>query len=63
MIEKVISVSRGNLFSKIYLDTELLMSSAVYLYKNFGFKETGSYPECIAPKELWEKIIFMMKEL
>ena len=63
MIEKVISVSKENGFSKLYLDTALFMSSAVYLYKKFGFKEIGSYPECIVPKELWDKWIFMMKEL
>ena len=63
MIEKVISVSKENGVSKLYLDTALFMSSAVYLYKKFGFKETDSYPECIVPKELWDKWIFMMKEL
>ena len=63
MIEKVISVSKENRFSKLYLDTALFMSSAVYLYKNYGFKEIGFYPECVAPKELWDKLIFMMKEL
>ena len=45
------------------MDTGLFMSSAVSLYKKFGFKETDSYPECIVPKELWDKWIFMMKEL
>ena len=54
MIEKVISVSKENVFSKLYLDTALFMSSAVTLYKKFGFKETGSFPECIVPKELWD---------
>ena len=63
MIEKVISISEVNGFSKLFLDTGLFMSSAVYLYKNFGFKETDSYPDCIVPKELWGKWIFMMKEL
>ena len=63
MIEKVISVSKENGFSNLYLYTALFMSSAVSLYKKFGFKETGSYPECIVPKELWYKWIFMMKEL
>ena len=63
MIEKVISVSKENGFSKLYLDTALFMSSGVSLYKKFGFKETGSYPECIVPKELWGEWIFMMKEL
>ena len=57
MIEELISVSKDNLFSELYLDTEWS------LYKNFRFKETSPYPECIAPKELWEKMIFMMKEL
>ena len=52
MIEKVISISEENGFSKLFLDTSLFMSSAVSLYKKFGFKETGSYPECIVPKEL-----------
>ena len=41
MIEKVISVPKENRFSK-----------SVYLYKNYGFKEIGFYPECVAPKEL-----------
>ena len=63
MIEKVISVSKENGFSKLYLDTVLFMSSAVSLYKKFGFKETGSYPESVNPKGLWDKWIFMMKEL
>ena len=55
MIEKVISVSKENGFSKLYLDTTLFMSSAVSLYERFGFTETVSYPECIVPKELWDK--------
>ena len=63
MVEKVISISEENGFSKLFLDTSLFMSSAVSLYKKFGFKETDSYPECIVPKELWGKWIFMMKEL
>ena len=63
MIEKVISISEENGFSKLFLDTALFMSSAVSLYKKFGFKETDSYPGCIVPKELWGKWIFMMKEL
>jgi GNAT superfamily N-acetyltransferase len=63
MIEKVISVSKEIGLSKLYLDTGLFMSSAVSLYKKFGFKATGSYSECIVPKELWDKWIFMMKEL
>ena len=63
MIEKVINISEENGFSKLFLDTSLFMSSAVSLYKKFGFKETDSYPECIVPKELRGKWIFMMKEL
>ena len=63
MVEKVISISEENGFSKLFLDTSLFMSSAVSLYKKFGFKETDSYTECIVPKELWGKWIFMMKEL
>ena len=45
MIEKVINISEENGFSKLFLDTGLFMSSAVSLYKKFGFKETDSYPE------------------
>ena len=52
MVEKVISISEENGFSKLFLDTSLFISSAVSLYKKFGFKETDSYPECIVPKEL-----------
>ena len=63
MVEKVISISEENGFSKLFLDTALFMSSAVSLYKKFGFKEIDSYPECIVSKELWDKWIFMMKEL
>ena len=63
MVEKVISISEETGFSKLFLDTSLFMSSAVSLYKKFEFKETDSYPECIVPKELWGKWIFMMKEL
>ena len=63
MIEKVISISEENGFSKLFLDTALFMSSAVSLYKKFGFKEIDSYPECIVSKELWDKWIFMIKEL
>ena len=44
MIEEVIRVSKENGFSKLYLDTAHFMSSAISLYKNFGFKETSSYP-------------------
>ena len=63
MIEKVISISEENRFSKLFLDTSLFISSAVSLYKKFGFKETDSYPGRIVPKELWKKWIIMMKEL
>ena len=63
MVEKVISISEENGFSKLFLDSSLFMSSAVSLYKKFGFKEIDSYPECIVSKELWDKWIFMMKEL
>ena len=63
MIEKVISISEENGFSKLFLDTSLFMSSAVSLYKKYGFKEIDSYTECIVSKELWDNWIFMMKEL
>ena len=63
MVEKVISISEENGFTKLFLDTAIFMSSAVSLYKKFGFKEIDSYPECIVSKELWDKWIFMMKEL
>ena len=63
MVEKVISISEENGFSKLFLDTSSFMSSAVYLYKKYGFKEIDSYPECIVSKELWDNWIFMMKEL
>ena len=63
MVEKVISISEENGFSKLFLDTSSFMSSAVSLYKKYGFKEIDSYPECIVSKELWDKWIFMMKEL
>ena len=63
MVEKVISISEENGFSKLFLDTSLFMSSAVSLYKKYGFKEIDSYPECIVSKKLWDNWIFMMKEL
>ena len=63
MVEKVISISEENGFSKLFLDTSSFMSSAVSLYKKYGFKEIDSYPECIVSKELWDNWIFMMKEL
>ncbi len=63
LIEEVIDISKGNKFSKLYLDTANFMYSAIYLYKKFGFKETTSYPESIIPKGLLDTMIFMMKEL
>ena len=63
MVEKVISISEENGFSKLFLDTSSFMSSAVSLYKKYGFKEIDSYTECIVSKELWDNWIFMMKEL
>ena len=63
MIEEVIEVAKENGYSKLYLDTAQYMSSAVTLYKKFGFEEIEPYPECIVPKELWEKFFFMKKEL
>ena len=63
MVEKIISISEENGFSKLFLDTSLFMSSAVSLYKKYGFNEIDSYPECIVSKELWDNWIFMMKEL
>ena len=63
MVEKVISISEENGFSKLFLDTSLFMSSAVSLYKKYGFKETTSYPESVIPKGLLNTMIFMMKEL
>ena len=63
MIEEVIRVSKENGYSKLYLDTAHFMSLAISLYKNFGFKETVPYPESVHPKGLWDKWIFMMKEL
>ena len=62
MVEKIIRISEENGFSKLFLDTALFMSSAVSLYKKFGFKEIDSYPECIVSNELWDYWIFMMKE-
>jgi len=63
LIEEVIEISQRNEFSKLYLDTAHFMSSAVSLYKKYGFKETTFYPESVIPKELLNTIIFMMKEL
>ena len=63
LIEEVIDISQGNEFSKLYLDTANFMSSAISLYKKYGFKETTSYPESVIPKGLLDTMIFMMKEL
>ena len=63
LIEEVIDISRENEFSKLYLDTANFMSSAISLYKKFGFKETTSYPESVLPKDLLNAMIFMVKEL
>ena len=63
LIEEVIEISKGNEFSKLYLDTAHFMSSAISLYKKYGFKETTSYPESVIPKGLLNTMIFMMKEL
>ena len=63
LIEEVIDVSKGNGLSKLYLDTAHFMSSAISLYKKYGFKETTSYPESVIPKDLLNTMIFMMKEL
>ena len=63
MIEEVIDIAKENGYSKLYLDNAQYMSSAETLYKKFGFEETEPYPECIVPKEFWEKLIFMKKEL
>ena len=63
LIEEVIEISQGNDFSKLYLDTAHFMSSAITLYKKFGFNETTSYPESVIPKGLIDKMIFMVKEL
>jgi len=63
LIEEVIEISHENEFSKLYLDTAHFMSSAISLYKKYGFEETTSYPESVLPKGLLDKMIFMMKEL
>ena len=63
IIEEVIRVSKENGYSKLYLDTVHFMSSAISLYKKYGFKETTSYPESVIPKDLLNTMIFMMKEL
>ena len=61
MIEEVIRASKENGYSKLYLDTAQFMSSAISLFKNFGFKETSSYLESVHPKDLLYKMIYMMK--
>ena len=63
LIEEVIEISQRNEFYKLYLDTAHFMSSAISLYKNYGFKKTTSYPESVIPKGLLKTMIFMMKEL
>ena len=63
LIEEVIEISQGNEFLKLYLDTAHFMSSAISLYKKYGFKETTFYPESVIPKGLLNTMIFMMKEL
>ena len=63
LIEEVIEISQRNEFSKLYLDTAHFMSSAISIYKKYGFKETTSYPESVIPKGLLNTMIFMMKKL
>ena len=63
LIEEVINISEKNDFSKLYLDTAHFMSSAISLYKKYGFIETTFYPESVIPKDLLNTMIFMMKEL
>ena len=63
LIEEVIEVSQGNDYSRLYLDTAHFMSSAISLYKKYGFKETTYYPESVLPKGLLNTMIFMMKKL
>ena len=63
LIEEVIEISQVNEFSKLYLDTAHFMSSAISLYKKYGFKETTSYQESVIPKGLLDTMIFTMKEL
>ena len=48
LIEEVIEISQRNEFSKLYLDTAHFMSSAISLYKKYGFKETTYYPESVS---------------
>ena len=63
LIEEIIEISQRNEYSKLYLDTAHFMSSAISLYKKYGFKETTSYPESVLPQGLINKMIFMKKEL
>ena len=63
LIEEVIEISQGNEFSKLYLDTAYFMSSAISLYKKYGFEETTAYTESVISKGLLNSMIFMMKEL
>lgn len=63
LIKEVIKISQENEFQKLYLDTANFMSSAIYLYKKYGFKKIASYPENVLPKGLLNQMIFMMKEL
>ena len=63
MIDEVIKVSKNNGYSDLYLDTAQFMSSAVSLYKKFGFHETEPYPESVNPEGYWDKWIFMTKKL
>ena len=63
MIDEVIKVSKNNGYSDLYLDTAQFMSSAVSLYKKFGFQETEPHPESVNPEGYWDKWIFMTKKL
>lgn len=63
MIEEIIKVSKNNGYSDLYLDTAQFMSSAVSLYKKFGFQETEPYPESVNPEGYGDEWIFMTKKL
>ena len=63
MIDEVIKVSKNNGYSDLYLDTAQFMSSAVSLYKKFGFQETKPYPESVNPEGYGDEWIFMTKKL
>ena len=63
MIDEVIKVSKNNGYSDLYLDTAQFMSSAVSLYKKFGFQETEPYPESVNPEGYGDEWIFMTKKL